>query len=267
MSKVSIFTIQKKRQPTVLIGSTKARARTISWPLLTDGPGGPHPPELGQRQKPKDFGPSFPADQVGAKAIIQASSAGLDVVTNNKNGTIQFQKQASGSAITICFYDGSGYVPVSVFQNSVVKPPGGERSVGIDNKKTARVCYDQSTQKNAPQYTLHLRSVEEIFYYLGNLVAPDAQNYVLRQFGTYKGCPRIPFFISTMPVDHARFSVSYRGDTYYIGDTSRRIECGDRDGVVDNTMRILAIVNDLLNLSRDASETPTTKAVQAVGGG
>jgi hypothetical protein len=32
-------------------------------------------------------------------------------------------------------------------------------------------------------------------------------------------------------------------------------------------MPILAILNDLLNVNRDANEIPTTKAVQAVGGG
>jgi hypothetical protein len=192
--------------------------------------------------------------------MVDANTAGLDV-TAARDGKVQFSKKASG--FTLCFFDGTYYVPVSVDDNSVVKSPGGETTGPSDNTTGKGSCPGYPGQNI--HYTLHLRSVEQVFYYLGTLISPDAGDYVIRKNGPHKGCPVIAFFIYKTPVPHIRFTVEYRDGTYYVADTARTDECGG--GVVDNTMPILAILNDLLNLNRDASETPTTKAVQAVGGG
>lgn len=77
-----------------------------------------------------------------------------------------------------------------------------------------------------------------MFYYLGSLLTlPNANR-------------PIPLNISRIPSQKDRFSVIYRGNTYYVSG--------------DDTITVLAILNDLLNLHRDASEIPTTKTVVAV---
>jgi hypothetical protein len=206
---------------------------------------------------PKPYGPPLIPDP---KAITQASSSGLEVRSVGNGTMMQFMKGASSGSV-ICFYDGTAYTPVSIVQNSVVKGPAGETNM----PETKRVSACPGGRDGA-RYTLHVRSVEQIFYYLGALVAADASEEFVRQSGPHKGCPRIPFFLSPVPTGHVRFAVDYRGSTHFVSDTTNRVECGGRL-IVDNTMPILAILNDLLNLNRDANETPTTKAVQAVGGG
>jgi hypothetical protein len=213
----------------------------------------------------KDFGPPLPPD---AKAVVQASSAGLDVKGTLKDGIqlVQFQKKDGGRAL--CFFDGPGYVRVSVEENSVTKAPSGE-ALSSQSGKAGNPCAKLLRTRTPPQpyvhYTLHLRSVEQIFYYLGTLINTRS-TYGLRTEGPLAGCPRIPFFIDTVPSDYTRFAVNYRGAVYYVADTSRRIQCAGGANIGDYTMPILAALNDLLNLNRDADEVPTTKAVTAVGG-
>ena len=45
--------------------------------------------------------------------------------------------------------------------------------------------------------------------------------------------------------------MSYRGQTYYVGEASK----------TDSTMPVLAFLNALMNLNRDANEIPSTKTV------
>lgn len=213
----------------------------------------------------KNFGPPLPPDP---RAVVQASSAGLDV-KGASGGGIQLLKKGGGRAL--CFFDGSGYIHVSVEQNSVTKPPSGE-ALSSQDGMADRACaklLDRTTVRSEPQphahYTLHLRSVEQIFYYLGALLDASSFDYVIRTEGPRAGCPRIPFFINAVPTDHTRFAVNYRGSSYYVADTFHWVECGT-GRIVDYTLPILAVLNDLLNLNRDADEVPTTKATQAVGG-
>jgi len=53
-----------------------------------------------------------------------------------------------------------------------------------------------------------------------------------------------------------RFATQYQDKTYYVGEVVKG----------DNTLRILAVLNGLLNLNRDANAIPKTPAVQAIGG-
>ena len=225
---------------------------------------GAHPPRLVQaRQKLVPIGPPVQAD---AKALIDASKAGLEV-TSAGPGLVQLNKKVTGS--TICFYDATGYVPIAIEENSITKPPLGEANPDSDNLQNKQESPKECSRPLSPNninYTLLLRSVEQIFYYLGEILGND---YTRDDSQVDPGCPRISFRISGTPLDKTRFPISYRGTTYFVAGADSKIpntrnpnsDCG-----YDNTLIILALLNDLLNLNRSASEVPTTKAVQAVGG-
>jgi hypothetical protein len=76
-----------------------------------------------------------------------------------------------------------------------------------------------------------------VFYYLGSLL--DAAQ------------PPINFRIYDHPIEAARFHTDYRGRRYFVHEAATD----------DPTITILAILNDLLNLNRDAEEIPSTKTV------
>jgi hypothetical protein len=61
----------------------------------------------------------------------------------------------------------------------------------------------------------------------------------------------IHFYIFNHPVENIRFHMNYRGQTYYVREASP----------ADETMPVLAFLNALMNLSRDANEIPSTKTV------
>jgi len=93
---------------------------------------------------------------------------------------------------------------------------------------------------NPERYVIYTRSVEAIFFYLGELLRmrePQQQP--------------INFYIYDHPVENIRFHMNYRGQTYYVREAS----------AADQTMPVLAFLNALMNLSRDANEIPSTKTV------
>ena len=87
-----------------------------------------------------------------------------------------------------------------------------------------------------------LRSVEGVFSYLGSLLKVEH--------------PPIPFRIREGDFTDTRISVEYRGTTYSVANVPENSS--------DLTMPVLAILNDLLNINRDANEIPSTKAYQAL---
>ena len=124
----------------------------------------------------------------------------------------------------------------------------------------------------SPAIYLYGRSVEAIFQYLGRML-------------TYRPSERaIPFYIDGERSRDTRFSVDYRGKTYYVSesyascdgrDPSRghlvRRDCwrgsdGPPPGLDrgDETLFVLSILNQLLDLYKSASDIPVTPAVQAV---
>jgi hypothetical protein len=93
---------------------------------------------------------------------------------------------------------------------------------------------------NPERYVIYTRSVEAIFFYLGELQRAD------------EGRPQpIHFYIFNHPVENIRFHMNYRGQTYYVREAS----------LADETMPVLAFLNALMNLNRDATEIPSTKTV------
>jgi hypothetical protein len=99
-------------------------------------------------------------------------------------------------------------------------------------------------QENVPEVLVYLRSVESVIFYLGQMLNVSDED-----------ARALKFFIRDTDTGRTRFRVLYRDKLYYVNENS---------GVNDETLLILSIVNQVLNLYKDANEIPTTKAVQSV---
>ena len=186
------------------------------------------------------YGPPVIAD---ARAVVAAKAADLEARPAGK-GLVQFSKKTPQTHICI------GSAELEIVANSITKAIGAD-----DLPKDNKVCASglgvaaQSPKIKSKEiifYRVKTRSVEGIFYYLGALVKSNVE-------------PPIPFHIYEGTSSDARFNVIYRGKTYSVNKFDP--EHGE------GTLPVLAIINDLLNINRDANEVPTTKAVQAVGAG
>jgi hypothetical protein len=124
------------------------------------------------------------------------------------------------------------------------------------------------------QIFLYMRSVEAIFQYLGQMLTFPEEDRT------------IPFYIRDNFYDrlvesNPRFRVRYRDHDYFV--SSAASSCGYLRGVNDprgtsgicatnpeyrgdQTLFVLSVLNQVLNLYKNAKEIPITPAVQAVGG-
>ena len=122
-----------------------------------------------------------------------------------------------------------------------------------------------SDHRTKPQVILYLRSVESVFTYLGQMLNVPRPNRML------------PFDIKDTQGSTTRFSVPYLGNTYYVENTRvscdyassldyalMRTPCSAVSNEEDLTLLILGILNQTLNLYKNANEIPTTRAVQSV---
>jgi hypothetical protein len=146
-------------------------------------------------------------------------------------------------------------LPVSTAENS---------QVAIEQMKTLRqtlaqisdiekqVCTASSAQFQSEAIrtyfgSIYLRSAEGIIQYLGALARSKELEQMQRE---HLGFTLLSFADSP---DGARFGVDYKGSTYYVRAPT--------DGS-DRTLEVLALLTQLLNLSKVAKEIPTTKAVE-----
>ncbi len=103
---------------------------------------------------------------------------------------------------------------------------------------------------------IYFRSAQAIFEYLGAVLRIERLN----ETRAAKGQPPLAlpaglnFYVSAGYDPSARVNLTYDGRLYHIRDSSPS----------DNTLRIMSILNQLLNTLKSASEIPTTKAVEAV---
>jgi hypothetical protein len=212
------------------------------------------PPRAFVTNQPMEIGPKVAAD---AKALVAAASAGLTAKADGK--LVQFSKK--GTKTTICVADASGtkYVAVGISNASVFKTPALSVPRSDDECPTLSHQNSQTSKTSAREaptverQLLRLRSVQAIFAYLGFLVRED-KNSIKKAF-KYP-VPNIGFNISEQPPPEVRFATQYQGKNYYVSEVSEN----------DNTLRILALLDVLLNLNRDANAIPKTPAVQAIGG-
>jgi len=117
-----------------------------------------------------------------------------------------------------------------------------------------QVCTSRSAEfhgEATPTYfgSIYMRSAEGIIQYLGALARSKEFEQLQRD---HIGFTLVSFGDSP---DGARFGVEYKGRTYYVRSPT--------DGS-DRTLEVLALLTQLLNLSKVAKEIPTTKAVEIV---
>ncbi len=160
------------------------------------------------------LGPAVKAD---AKAIVDANAAGLEI-RSAAPGMMQLARKTSGTLL--CFRLGGSYADVAIEENAIGKPPPGDPT-GVGSVTSASPCAALNARPGTPataRYRLHMRSVEEVLYFLGRLQQPGGdRNWVLEG-----GCSRSPFLIYDHPVPRARFSVRYRDGIYYVANHGSR---------------------------------------------
>jgi len=191
-------------------------------------------PKIGEVSETASIGPRIPAEVFAKQnnvvaGLVQTDSASIDV--KKSGGGYQLSKSSVKYVLCVANGPRRGYAAVGLASPGATKDP-----VKPPVPKSNGTCGGASP--GAYHYVIYIRSVEAVFYYLGSLLNAPEQS-------------PIPFRIYDHPIDDARFHTDYRGRSYFVRDASAD----------DATITILAILNDLLNLNRDANEIPSTKTV------
>jgi hypothetical protein len=204
-------------------------------------------PIMGQLSEVTKLGPPIPAellihqhDPLGSLIKVDAGDYDLKEAKNS----FQLSKTNSKSVLCVASRNG-GYEAVGIASPGAAKepkkPPVPKTDGSCLNVNSAGMPTKDAAGGSSPyRYVLYTRSVEAVFYYLGGLLKDPANS-------------PIPFYISDSPLEPARFHVDYRGKSYFVREAT--------DDGSDATITILAILNDLLNLNRDAKDIPSTKTV------
>jgi hypothetical protein len=241
------------------------------------------PPKVNVYTEASAVGPVLPSSVLQQRSILadlaQASAAGLQVKFEKSDNLVHTYKTMTHAVLCVASDPDLGsvhYQALAIAASSVVSNPAA-----VEWPKSAAACTtlnaksDPSAPSVSPQITpgqilVHLRSVEAIFYWLGMISAVDneLQHDPTKKLANDELEARIlncyiKFHVQDHPVANERFHVAYRGTTYYVAN-GWDPEDADPPCSGDNTIAILGLLNDLLNLRRDANEIPTTKAVQSV---
>jgi hypothetical protein len=189
-------------------------------------------PKIGEQSDDNPVGPPIDSDLFAQQknvvaSLVQSDGANIDV--KESKGKYQLSKSSVKYVLCVAAGPRRGYVPVGLASPGATKDPI-KPPVPTKNNNCGRPLLDY-------RYVIYIRSVEAVFYYLGGLLNIEQ--------------PPIPFHIYDHPVEQARFHTNYRGQLYFVREAATG----------DPTITILAILNDLLNLNRDAEEIPSTKTV------
>jgi hypothetical protein len=200
------------------------------------------------------FGPPLTLNPQTSVRDLATAGNGPLALRRRHDGRYQFYKSKARTAI--CLPAGPGYVVSSV---------SGDADTASGGRDLADVCYRREVEResesanaddpqDAPQgghsaqpqirRMMYLRSVKGVIEYLGELSRLPA------------GVPRpIPFYVRPGQDPGAPIGMTYDGEGYHVD----AFQAG-----TDETMLVLSIVNDLLNLIKKASEVPTTPSVQVL---
>jgi hypothetical protein len=190
-------------------------------------------PKIGELSEDAPIGPPIPANLFATQnnivaSLVKTDAANIDV---KKSGSdYKLSKSSVKYVLCVAGAPRRGYIAVGLASPGATKDP-----VKPPVPKTNGNC--GKVTPGAYRYVIYIRSVEAVFYYLGGLLNAEQ--------------PPIPFHIYDHPVEDARFRTEYRGRSYFVREAAGG----------DPTITILAILNDLLNLNRDAEEIPSTKTV------
>ena len=197
-------------------------------------------PILGRVSNEFPVGPPIPAEILARqdnilRNLVKVDDSDLDLNESKKQHSYRLSKTTSNFVLCATTRPGN-YNAVGIAAPGATKD-AEDPTVPTENGTCGKGSLDPY------RYVLYTRSVEAIFYYLGGLLKHPENS-------------PIPFHIFDYPVEGTRFHASYRGKTYFV----REMIVEDHVPV-DLTVSILAVLNDLLNLSRDADEIPSTKTV------
>jgi len=196
-----------------------------------------------------------------------ATASGANLKLEETNGKIQMSKMVDHTLLCVptgLVASKSLTSAITDYRTVVFVPTGVvDGPVKPYMPKTLKTCdaFSASPPNESTSYiyyVAHLRSVQKVFYFLGALI--DNENHPEAdspedQINLEENEDIINFHIRLVPSAKDAFSVSFEGSTYYVAQY---------DPDTDFTMPILAILNDLTNLHRDASEILKTPAVQTV---
>lgn len=140
----------------------------------------------------------------------------------------------------LCVPDAQGrYSAVGIARNSIIDGPA-DTHVPEDNGACRSLGMGPAPiPEGASRFVISIRSVEAVFYYLGKQLQKPVE------------ARQIKFLVEEGHSPDERISVEYRGRTYHVSGATGE----------DDTISILAVLSDLLNINRDASEIPSTKTV------
>jgi len=211
-------------------------------------------------------GPPFKVDMVqGLRGLLQADPAKYRLVYKRESGEAQLY---SVGPQEVFFCRGLTPLPMVGLPSLADIPVSTaiDTQVASGQMKTLRqnlaqiadvekqVCTARSAEFHAGTTqtyfgSIYMRSAEGIIQYLGALAR--SKEYEQLQHD-HIGFTLVSF--SDGP-DGARFGVEYKGRTYYVRSPTDRS---------DRTLEVLALLTQVLNLSKVAKEIPTTKAVEIV---
>ena len=272
VSRIEVVKVSEAPDGTKQILSTsrisgKDRAdKIIGWLKGKDAHGETLVPKVNVFTRFSNAGPDLSPAILSQRGILtdlaQASSAGLKVKSGT-DGKLHLTKSATHAVFCVPSDPSDGpqhYQALAIASSSVVSTPAAIEWPASDADCTvveggAETPPARHGTTVRSQTVIHLRSVEAMFYYLGTVVqedlgpadpGPDPLNAYLN------------FHLYNHPIADERFHISYLGRDFYV---SNAYQTATRN---EYTLAILALLNDLLNLHRDAAEIPTTKAVQSV---
>ncbi|MEJ0068197.1 MAG: hypothetical protein WDO24_05085 [Pseudomonadota bacterium] len=206
---------------------------------------GARPKIVTYNSPPEPLGDPVPVDpHTLIDTLAKAKTAGLDVKVTGK--TIQAIKTGSHQALCVSTTSAPfQMIALAVSLDSIVTPTPEialPPSNDVCNGKQADAA---AGSRAAPSSgfrpdIVHFRSAEGMFY-ISDIWRREASN-------------PLKFQLHKESSSTDRFAVSYRRATYHVRELSD----------TDWTIVVLAILNDVLNVQRDANEIPSTKAVQVV---
>jgi hypothetical protein len=162
----------------------------------------------------------------------------------------RFQLYTKRQAIAFCVPALDAYFPADV-SNGVLLAP---KDACYENQV---IVNDPTNAGGPPQIrvSVYLRSIQGMFQYLGELVQIEKNNEALIAQGKRPAPLPLRFYIQEGLSADARFNVFYNGQVYHVEP--------NKPGT-DDTLRVLSILNQLLNTIKNAAEIPSTKAVEAL---
>jgi hypothetical protein len=144
---------------------------------------------------------------------------------------------------------------------------------------------DATSEKSRLELRMHIRSVGEIFQFLGDLLYYQEEvarmnesgkhpNLTLNSTLTFGYCPADPspgcndvFFRLNEKSCSPRFNLSYRGSSYAVGNLNPAVDAScpvQEANRKDHTLEILSVLDQLVNLNKSANDIRGTTSVQVL---